>query len=157
VRDRLGLVHYQPLGACRKARNVYVLATERSRGGGRRERRTCWKKLSTRMYTVLSSARGDTPVPWCLEVDAAMRLRRAAGESVRSVAISLGRTEGAVRSPTLTLTPTPTPPIDADPNPNSNPNPNLTPTLPLTPTVTPTPTLTLALTPTLSLTRCVRA
>ena len=97
LRDRLGVIYYRPLQPRRRACNVYAIITERAKGRGWRERRTCWAKLAARSYTILSTTRTE-PVPWSVAVVTAIRSRREAGESARSVAISLMRTEGAVRS-----------------------------------------------------------
>ena len=92
--ERRGVIQYRP----REGSSLVYLVLMQRRAGGLRERRTSWPSLAGRKYVVLSSTSRTPSADWTeAEVEAA-RVRREAGEPASSIAISLGRTEGAIRS-----------------------------------------------------------
>tara|TARA_B110001452_G_C15169943_1_gene406635 strand:- start:300 stop:1154 length:855 start_codon:yes stop_codon:yes gene_type:complete len=92
--ERKGVIQYRP----REGSTLVYLVLMQRRAGGLRERRTSWRSLAGRKYVVLSSTNRAAPADWTEAEAEAARVRREAGEPASSIAISLGRTEGAVRS-----------------------------------------------------------
>ena len=117
LRQRMGLVHFRapplPAGGTRAAGEAareaagegagegggkaYVVLVERRSGAPPRERPVSWRTLAARSLVVLASPRAPAVGPWSARERAAARARLGAGEPAASIALSLGRSEAAMR------------------------------------------------------------
>ena len=91
--DRTGVIKFRPLPGKKRR---YVVLMERA--GGTREKKTNWRKLKRREYTVVSSPYKKKGTRWTdIELEAAKRRQGApVRESDESIGVSLDRTGRAV-------------------------------------------------------------